>query len=208
MAKLTTVEVQKGGGGGFGAPDTSDNLEDMTNYEKALLYGKVEIKEGVFVHMFEALAQVKVMTKDTDKSKYEYVKMDASDIPDLTAKSMGAAGHAINSEFAALEIPFRAIPFASKDAVKVEKTVKKGKNVGITKSVKETDCLKIYRTGEDFDVGLYATEDSGRENDKGEPLVYENYTVGQKLRADKWLAEVAVEEIDEKVLNAIGIEVN
>jgi len=198
MAKLSTVEVQKGGGGGFGAPDTSDNLEDMTNYEQAIL--KPEI--------FEMLASLKVMESGTDKSKYQYLVLDATDIPDLTAKSMGAAGHATNSEFAALEIPYRAIPFASKDAVKVEKTVKKGKNVGTTKSVKETDCLKIYRTGEDFDAGLYATEESGRENDKGEPLVYENFTVGQKLRADRWLAEVAVEEIDEKVLNAIGIEVN
>jgi len=198
MAKLTTVEVQKGGGGGFGAPDTSDNLEDMTNYEQAILRADI----------FEMISKLKVMDDKTDKSKYQYLVLDATDIPDLTAKSMGAAGHAVNSEFVALEIPYRAIPFASKDAVKVEKTVKRGDKVGTTKSVKETDCLKIYRTGTDFDAGLYATKDSGRENDKGEPLVYENYTVGQKLRADKWLAEVAVEEIDEKVLNAIGIEVN
>ena len=199
MAKLSTVEVQKGGGGGFGAPDTSDNLEDMTNYEQAILRADI----------FEMIAELEIRGDDVEsKNKYTYLVLDASDIPDLTAKSMGAAGHAINSEFAALEIPFRAIPFASKDAVKVEKTVKKGKKVGTTKSVKETDCLKIYRTGEDFDAGLYATEESGRENDKGEPLVYENYTVGQKLRADKWLAEVATEEVDEKVLNAIGIEVN
>ena len=199
MAKLSTVEVQKGGGGGFGAPDTSDNLDDMTNYEKAILRADI----------FEMLAELEILPeKREDRKDYVYLRLDATDIPDLTAKSMGAAGHAINSEFAALEIPYRAIPFASKDAVKVEKTVKRGDKVGTTKSVKETDSIKIYRTGQDFDAGLYATEESGRENTSGEPLIYENFTVGQKLRADKWLSEVATEEIDEKVLNAMGIEVN
>lgn len=197
MAKLATVEVQKGGGGGFGAPDTSDNLEDMTNYEKAILR----------VDIFEMLAQLKVMEEGIDKSKYQYLVLTGEDIVDMKAASMGAAGHAINSEFAALEIPFRAIPFASKDAVKVEKTVKRGEKVGTTKSIKETNSIKIYRTGADFDSGLYATKESGRENNEGEALVYENFTVGQKLRADKWLSEVAAEEVDKKALKAIGIEV-
>ena len=201
MAKLTTVEVQKGGGGGGGVADTSDNLEDMTNYEKAIL--KPEI--------FKMLGQLLVMEEGTDKSKYVYLKLDASDIPDLTAASMGAAGHAINSEFAALRIPFRAIPYASEDAKKVEKVANRGKNAGKTKTVKETNCLKIYRTGTEFDPALYAVaggeegayEEFGlKTNDEDVVLTYENFTVGQKLRADKWLG---VSEVDPVLLEDMGI---
>ena len=196
MAELRTVEIQHGAGG-FGAPDTSDDLADMTIYEKAILKPKI----------FEMLASLKVF-EDKAKETYQYLVLDRNDIPDLTAKSMGAAGHAINSEFAALEIPFRAVPFASKEAPKVKKTVKRGKNLGKEQSVKETDCLKIYRTGKDFDSSLYAVEGWNKNSKKsGEELVYESYTEGQKLRADKWLSEVATEEIDEKDLNVIGITV-
>jgi hypothetical protein len=197
MAKGKDVQTGNVGREGFGAPDVSDNLDDMTNYEQAIL--KPEI--------FEMLAELKVMTKDTDKAEYQYLVLTAEDIDDLKASSMGAAGHATNSEFAALQIPYRAIPFASKDAEKVTKVAKRGKDAGKEKSVKETDSIKIFRAGKDFDQSLYAVSGWGRTNDAGDELVYESYTVGQEKRADKWLREVAVEEIDEKVLKTIGIEV-
>jgi len=203
MAKLGIVPTQKGGGGGFGAADTSDDLVDMTNYEKAIL--KPEI--------FKMLGQLTVIPADKKARKdYVYLKLDASDIPDLTAASMGAAGHAINSEFAALRMPFRAIPYSSEDAVKVEKVAKRGKNAGKAKKVKETDCLKIYRTGDEFDPALYAVDggDEGsiyeefglKTNDEEVVLTYENFTVGQKLRADKWLGET---DIDPVLLEDMGI---
>jgi len=231
MAKMKIGEdIQTGnvGGGGFGQPDTSDNLDDMTNYEKAIC-NTIKQKEAGNKTIFELLSELVVMPKNATveyKKKYKYVTLDASDIEDLNAASMGAAGHGTNSEFAALGIPFRAVPFASIGAPKVTKIygakTKDVKKVGKEHNVTETDCLKIYRTGAEFDPALYAVKggDEGspyemfgqrvstKGKNKGEVLVYENFTIGQGLRADKWLSEVAAEKIDKKVLAKIGIEVD
>lgn len=222
-------DIQTGnvGGGGFGAPDVSDDLKDMTNYEKAIC-NTIRQKEAGNKTIFELLSELVVMPKNATveyRKKYKYVTLDASDIEDMNAASMGAAGHGVNSEFAALGIPFRAVPFASKDAPKVTKTygvnAKDASKVGKEHDVTETDCLKIYRTGAEFDPALYAVKggDEGspykmfgqrvstKGKNAGEILVYETFTFGQGLRADGWLIEVAVEKIDKKVLAKIGLEV-
>lgn len=193
MAKLMNVEVQKGGGAGFGAPDVSDDLADMRNYEAAI--NEVEI--------FKMLAQLKVMTPETDRSKYEYLVLTVEDIEDFDAKSMGAAGHGINSQFAALQAPYRAIPFADKTVQVETRIAKKGKRIGEEVKGKQTNCIKIYRTGAEFDSSLYAVEGWGKTNNIGEELTYESFTKGQELRAEKFL-----QTIDTKLLKAVGIEVS
>ncbi len=191
MAKLMNVETQKGGGGGFGAPDVSDNLADMGNYEAC-------INNEVILGM---MAQLKVMTPDTNRSEYKYLVLDVNDIEDFDAKSMGAAGHGINSQFAALGAPYRAIPFADK-TVKVETRIaKKGKHEGKEVKGKQTNCIKIFRTGKEFDSSLYAVEGWGKVNDDGNELTYESFTKGQELRAEKFL-----QEIDAKLIEAVGIK--
>lgn len=192
MAKLLTVETAPRGGGGFGAPDVSDDLNDMGNYEAAI--NKKEI--------FEMLAQLKVMEKDTDRSKYQFLVLDVNDIEDFDAKSMGAAGHGINSQFAVLNGPYRAIPYADKTVQVETRIAKKGKHAGKEVKGKQTNCIKIYRTGEEFDSSLYAVEGWGKTNDKGEELTYESYTKGQELRAEKFLATIST-----KLLKAVGIAV-
>ena len=86
MAKLETVEVKAGGGGGFGEPDTSDDLKDMGNYESAIMNEEI----------FKMMAKLKVFDVSGDRayrSSYQYLTLDATDIEDLKAESMGAAGH-------------------------------------------------------------------------------------------------------------------
>lgn len=191
MAKLMNVEVQAKGGAGFGTPDVSDNLADMGNYEAV-------INNEVILGM---MAQLKVMTPETDRSKYQYLVLDASDIEDFDAKSMGAAGHGINSQFAVLGAPYRAIPFADKTVLVETRIAKKGKNKDKEVKGKQTNCIKIFRTGAEFDSSLYAVAGWGKENDKGEELTYESYTKGQELRAEKFIADV-----DEKLLAKVGIK--
>lgn len=225
MVKLAIGgDIQTGnvGGNGFGMPDTSDNLSDMTNYEKAITSAKFKDGKGKERFVFELLADLKVMTDSTDKKKYTYLTLEKADIKDFNAKSMGAAGHGVNSEFAALRIPFRAVPFASKDAVKVTKKYSAkapADKVGKEHDMTETDQLKIYRTGDEFQPELYAVkggdegsvyEDFGQRvstkgKNQGDVLVYETFTIGQELRANKWLSEVASVEINEEILEKIGV---
>ena len=229
MAKMENGEdIQKGGGGGgggFGEADTSDNLADMGNYEEAILNVK---KQPDGRTIWEMLADLKVLdfknASAGEKKTYRYVTLDETDIRDFEAASFGAAGHGVNSEFAAIGIPFRAVPFATKDAESVEKayTAKSGVDkVGKSHSVTETNSVKIYRTSDEFDPTLYAVrggEDgtpyemfgsrvSTKGKNKGEILVYENFTIGQSLRATKWLETVGVKSVGKKVLKAVGIEV-
>jgi len=202
-------EIQKGnvGGGGFGAADTSDDLADMTNYEKAICNLK---KQPNGKTLWEMFGQLLVFEKGvTDAKKYKYVILEPSDIPDMTAKSVGAAGHAINGSFGGMRVPLRAVPFSSEDAPVDED----GK--------KQTDCLKIYRTGVEFDPSLYAIRGGEKGSiyegfglrvatkgkNLGQVLKYEDFTVGQKLRGNKWLAEVASTEVDSAILEDLGIHI-
>ena len=187
MVRKAIVEQSARGGNGFGAADTSDDLIDMTPYEKAIC------NEAVF----DALASLEIKTADTDMTKYEYVILDKSDVPEIKADSFGAFGHAANAEFAALGIPCRAVPYATKDVVKTP--TKSGT------SSKKTNELKIYRTGAEFDPSLYASRDGNRVNKEGKALLHEDYTDGQKLRADKFVNEVAMEEYKPATLVALGI---
>ena len=211
MAKMELGEnvqkyVREGGVGG-GAQDVSDDMAKMTNYERAICN---LTKQPGGKTLWEMFGQLLVFEKGkTDPKKYKYTILEPSDIPDMTAKSVGAAGHAINGEFAAMRVPLRAVPFSSEDApVDAE-----GK--------KQTDCLKIYRTGVEFNPSLYAIR-GGEEGsvyhgfglrvatkgkNVGQVLKYEDFTVGQKLRADKWLAEVAAEEVDPAILEDLGIHI-
>lgn len=227
MARIEKGEnLQKGaGGGGFGEADTSDDLSQMGNYEEAILNVK---KQPNGMTIWEMLAELKVLdfknATAQERKDYQYLTLDETDIRDLKAASFGAAGHGVNSEFAAIGIPFRAVPFASKEAKAVEKpyTVKAGADkVGKTHNVTETDSVKIYRTGEEFDPSLYAVKGgeegtpyemfgqrvSTKGKNKGQVLVYENFTIGQSLRADKWLETVGVKSVGKKTLKAVGIEV-
>lgn len=192
MAKLREVETKVGGGAGFGAPDSSDDLSKMGNYEKAIMNADI----------FKMLAQLKVRPTDAEGiKKYQYLVLDETDIADLEATSFGAAGHKVNSQFACLGAPYRAIPFADENAQVVEREVTKGKHVGKMKKEKKTNSLKIYRTGEAFDSSLYAVAGWGKTNDAGEELVYESYTEGQEKRAAKVVAGM-----DAKLVAKVGIE--
>ncbi|MFZ2252948.1 MAG: hypothetical protein WAW13_02100 [Minisyncoccia bacterium] len=194
MAKLETVEVKAGGGGGFGEADTSDDLRDMGNYESAIMNEEI----------FKMMAKLKVFDVGGDRtyrSNYQYLTLDKTDIEDLKAESMGAAGHGINSQFACIGTPFRAIPFSDSTVEVVERIVTKGKRMGKTIKEKKTNSIKIYRTGTEFDDSLYAVKGWGNVNKDGEELVYENFTKGQELRAAKILADM-----DEKLLKSIGVE--
>jgi len=207
-----------GGAGGNFEGDTSGSLSDMTNYEKTLLETTYKGEDGKTHLVFELLADLVIFVKGVTKPKeYGYMVIEPEDFVDMEADSTGSAGHAFNSEFAAMRIPFRATPFSSKDATKKSTVDDDGNEV---EGAKQTDSIKIHRTGTEFDPKMYAVpggegsiyEDFGgkvstKGKNKGNVLVHEKFTLGQSLRADNWLAEVAAEKIDAEILKKIGIEV-
>ncbi len=194
MVQKRKVEIIERAFGAGGAKDTSDNLNDMGIYEKGILT----------LESIEALAELPVKTKENEKD-YEYVVYDKNDFAGMTAASMGSAGHDVNSEFLALEIPFRAKPFAEK----AEKTANKK---DATKTSKKSNVILVYRTGEEFDINLYAGQGSNKVSTNadsknfGKPLMHERYTEGQKKRAAKWVAEVAFEQLDDETISAVGLD--
>jgi len=193
MVQKRKVEISDRAFGAGGAKDTSDDLTKMGIYEKGILT----------IESMEALAELPVLTKENAKD-YEYVVYDKNDFTGMTAASMGSAGHDVNSEFLALEIPYRAKPFAEK----AEKTANKK---DATKTSKKSNVVLVYRTGEEFDINLYAGQGSNKVSTNansenfGKPLMHERYTEGQKKRAAKWVAEV-FEELDDETIAAVGLD--
>jgi len=213
IAKGNEIQTGRvGGTGGNFEGDVSAELSDMRNYEKTLLETTYKGADGKQHLVFELLADLEIFVKGVTKPKeYGYMVIEPEDFVDMEADSTGSAGHALNSEFAAMRIPFRATPFSSKDATK-----KSSINDDGDEGAKQTDSIKIERVSEEFDEKLYAVPEcddgfglkvSKKGKNAGNVLVHEKYTVGQKLRAEKWITEVAVEEIDAEILSKIGIEV-
>jgi len=187
------------GGAGFGQKDESDNLDDM-NYAEQFICNKSTI---------EMLAQLGILT-DKNKNEYVYLTTNVAELSDLgyEAVGLGSAMQRINSVFAALRIPFLALTYTSKDVEAKKKVVKRGKDIGKEKSVKEADYIKIFRYAEEFDPKRYATIEAGRVSTKDNTIIdHETPTIGVTLRTDKWLQEIAIEEIDDMILEAVGFEV-
>ena len=219
----------RGGAGGFGASDDSENLEDMRYAEKLIFNGKV----GKLAFL-EALATLKVAEEESQEDGSVVVKggvilLDRNDIPDLpTNEEIGITGicQRIDSEFVALEIPFKSQAHMSDEArarPAVEVEIKRGKNKGKMRKEKPADMIKIYRVSEDFDIDNYAATASKRcqpkkvlqdvvdesgKTVKKEVIVdgstdYNEPTTGQRLRAAKWLKENGEAIAD--TLEAIGL---
>lgn len=108
-------------------------------------------------------------------------------------KTAGSAMQRFNSVFAnCLRIPFKAMTANSK---RVE---------GITTAY--DDCIRIYRTGEEFDANLYSTSEAGHVSKKdGEVIAHEDAPEGMIEAVHNWIAETA-QDFDEKLLAKLGLD--
>lgn len=198
MAKLMEAPSlgHPGGIGGFGKDD-SDNLDDM-NYAERFICNPETMSQ---------LAQLKVLTNE-NKAKYIYLTTNVAELAELgyDAVGLGSAMQRINSVFDAARIPYLALTYTSTDVKAKKVVVKRGKDIGKEKSVKEADYIKIFKYADEFDPKRYATVEAGRIGKDG-IIDHETPTEGVQKRVDKWIAEVASEEIDEKILKAVGFEV-
>ncbi|MDD3474445.1 MAG: hypothetical protein PHP08_00895 [Candidatus Dojkabacteria bacterium] len=222
MAKLVEeIKLAQRGGEGFGVVDDSENLNDMRYAEKLIFYGKVGD-----MSFFEALATLKVAEKVTEDDGSETLKggailLERSDIPGnpvnaKTGKPIGITGicQRIDSEFVALEIPFKSQAHTSDEARLANKD-KPAKE-------RQADMIKIYRISKEFDIDNYAASASKRclprkeiqevevdgkvvkkEVEVAGSTDYNEPTPGQRLRAARWLRENGEDIVD--TLEAIGL---
>lgn len=220
MAKIVDeLNLAARGGGGFGAPDTSSDLEDMGYEEKLVLEGKVG--DMSFLEALGTLKTAEVVDNPdgTQTIKGGVLLLEKSDIPETPFTSrakideIGITGicQRIDSEFVALEIPFKSQAHMSDEARNkpaVEVVISRGKNKGRIRKEKPADMIKIYRISDEFNVDNYAASASKRCQPKvevvevvenGVPVKktvtkpgstdYNEPTQGQRNRAEVWLEQ-------------------
>jgi hypothetical protein len=178
--------------------DISDNLENR-NYAELFIENNINL-----------LSQLKVRT-ESNRKDYIYVGVfikELIDNYDYKGASTASAVQRINSVFSAMRIPYTSIVHTSKDAISKKKVSKKPETLGQITYPKEPDCVLIYRYADEFNPKMYATVEANEKNEKGEIIDYEEPTEGVRLRVDKWLNEIAANEIELKILKKVGFDVS
>ncbi len=194
--------VSKRGGAGGGAGDDSDNLDDCKFAEKLVL-------DREFI---EALGTLKILS-DANRKGYKYITVKIDILKELgyEANDMSSAAQRINAVFVAIgrknsRSAFRAQPFNSDVAVTKEIVVSRGEKKGEVVDRTLSDKIKVYRYGEVYDARKYGVPESGKTWKKtGEPLDYEDSTVGVTARVARWIFENG--EANKEVFEAAGIDV-
>ncbi len=187
--------------GGSGQKDTIDRL-DKRNYAELFVENNIKL-----------LSELEIRTEASRKDKsYNYVGVFIKELADLykyEGASTASASQRINAVFAAMRIPYTSTVHASKDAISKIKVSKKVETLGqMITSPKEPDCVLIWKYGDTFNPKMYATLEANEKNSKGEIIDYEEPTEGVKLRVNKWIDEIAANEIDIKILKKIGFDVS
>ncbi len=187
----------RGGQGGFGAADESDNLEDM-NYAERLVLNK---------EFLTAIGTLKTAVKEGDVIKGGAVMLTKEDILQYRNGEeieMNGVAHKVNQVFVALEVPFYATSYSTDAAEKVTRTKKRGENIGKEYKVTLPDRLRVYRISDTFSIDNYAAKESKRVKDDG-VNDYNEPTTGMRLREEKWVEENGDEL--KTVLKAINLNI-
>lgn len=191
MPELMKIKISSKGG-----KDNSDNLDDRK-------YAELFIENNI-----KFLSQLEVRT-EANEEDYEYVGAyikELIDEYDYKAASTASASQRINAVLAAMRIPFISITNVSENAISKKKVYKKVEKLGQSYDISDPDRVLIYRYGNEFKPKMYATIEAGRTNKKDEPVIHEEPTIGVRLRINKWLEEIASEEIDKKILEKVGFD--
>lgn len=197
MTQLMQIESS----GKDGQKDNSDSL-DKRNYAELFIENNINL-----------LSQLEIRTEASRKDKsYNYVGVflkELADVYNYEGASTASASQRINAVLYTMRIPYTSTVYASKDAISKKKISKKPETLGqIIDSPKEPDCVIIYRYGDTFNPKMYATIEANEKNTKGEIIDYEEPTEGVRLRVEKWLNEIAANEIEIKILKKIGFDVS
>jgi len=197
MTQLMRIESS----GGAGQKDTSDSL-DKRNYAELFVESNIKL-----------LSELEIRTEASRKDKsYNYVGVFLKELADVykyEGASTASASQRINAVLAAMRIPYTSTTHASKDVISKMKVSKKIETLGqMITSPKEPDCVIIYRYSDAFNPKMYATIEADEKNEKGEIIDYEEPTEGVRLRVDRWLNEIAANEIEIKILEKVGFDIS
>lgn len=197
MASLMQIEPS----GKDGQKDNSNSL-DKRNYAELFIENKDNIK---------LLSELEIRTEASRKDKsYKYVGVylkELADVYNYEGASTASASQRINAVFVAMRIPYTSIPHASKEVVSKMKISKKTKTLGqYLPAPREPDCVLIYRYGDTFNQKMYASIEADEKNPKGEIIDYEEPTEGVRMRVERWLNEIATNEIEISTLKKVGFD--
>lgn len=199
MGKFNVIEDlemrTRGGVGGGGTSDDSDDLADM-RYSERLVLSK---------DFLEALAQLKVAKVVDNHILGGTILIPRTDIEGYEGKEITGAVHSTNRVFVALEIPFYATSYASDGAEKIRRTAKRGKDIGKEKNVTIPDTLRVYRISESFDKDLYACNGSKKVTEEG-VHPYHQPTDGMLAREEKWVEENGTDPEIYELLKKVGVD--
>ncbi|MFZ3383492.1 MAG: hypothetical protein WA144_06165 [Candidatus Methanoperedens sp.] len=127
----------------------------------------------------DSLKQYHIVYTDKPELGKLYLKDPTDKLKSYRGKFLASATNKINSVFVALEIPYQAM-------------------------VHETDKLKIFKYGNDFDSNHYACKKAQRRNEKGQLLIYSEPTKGARKRLNRWMSEEGIKLVGIEVINKIG----
>ena len=194
MPSLMKMESKSGG------TDDSDNLNDR-KYAELFIENPNTIK---------LLSELEVLTNENEKG-YQGVGAYIKELIDeygYKGTTIASAVQRVNAVISVMKIPYLAMNRISEYAPSKKKVYKDKERLGQLYDQREPDCIIIYRYGNVFNPKMYATIESGLETKDGKPSIYEEPTEGARLRIDKWLNEIAANEIEIKTLEKVGFDIS